>query len=38
MEKQGAEQQIALFYLPETEQKIFALGNWDPLGVLKPSM
>lgn len=26
------DQQIALFYLPDTEQKIFALGNWDPLG------
>ncbi len=26
------EQQVALFYLPETEQKVFAVGNWDPLG------
>ncbi len=26
------EQQIALFYLPDTEEKIFGLGNWDPLG------
>lgn len=25
-------EQVALFYLPETEQKIFALANWDPLG------
>ncbi len=26
------EEQIALFYLPESEQKIFALSNWDPIG------
>lgn len=25
-------QQIALFYLPDTEQQIFALSNWDPCG------
>ncbi|TBR41776.1 nitrite reductase small subunit NirD [Marinomonas agarivorans] len=24
------EQQVAIFYLPKTEQKVFALGNWDP--------
>jgi len=24
--------QVALFYLPDTEQKVFALANWDPLG------
>ena len=29
---QGQEQQVAIFYLPDTEQKLFALGNWDPLG------
>ena len=29
---QGEEKQIALFYLPETEQKVYALDNWDPLG------
>lgn len=23
-------QQYALFYLPDTEQKVFALGNFDP--------
>lgn len=23
-------QQVALFYLPETEQKVFAIGNCDP--------
>jgi len=28
----GEARQIALFYLPDTEQKIFALDNWDPLG------
>ncbi|MBL4674257.1 MAG: nitrite reductase small subunit NirD [Arenicella sp.] len=26
------EQQVALFYMPETEQKIFAISNWDPVG------
>lgn len=25
-------QQIALFLLPDTEQKIFAIENWDPIG------
>ena len=28
----GKEQQIALFYLPDTEQQVFAIGNWDPCG------
>ena len=28
----GQSKQIALFYLPNTQQKIFALDNWDPLG------
>ena len=28
----GQEQQVAIYYLPETEQKLFALGNWDPVG------
>ena len=28
----GQDQQIALFYLPQTEKKVFALSNWDPLG------
>jgi len=32
IEQNGEEQQIALFYLPTTEQKVFAVGNWDPLG------
>lgn len=26
------EQQIALFYMPDTEQKVYAISNWDPLG------
>ncbi len=26
------QEQIALFYLPETSQKVFAIGNWDPCG------
>lgn len=28
----GKEKQVALFYLPDTEQKVFAVDNWDPLG------
>ena len=28
----GQEQQVAIYYLPKTEQKVFALGNWDPIG------
>jgi nitrite reductase (NADH) small subunit len=28
----GEQQQVAIYYLPDTEQKVFALGNWDPLG------
>ncbi len=24
--------QVAIFFLPDSEQKIFALGNWDPIG------
>ena len=26
------QQQIALFYLPTTEKKIYAISNWDPIG------
>ncbi len=26
------DEQVALFYLPNTEQKVYALANWDPLG------
>lgn len=25
-------QQVAIFYLPDEAQKIYAIGNWDPLG------
>lgn len=32
VETGGVEQQIALFYLPDTEKKIFAISNWDPIG------
>ncbi|MBN7796732.1 nitrite reductase small subunit NirD [Parahaliea mediterranea] len=27
-----AGEQVAIFYLPETEQQVFALGNRDPVG------
>ncbi len=27
-----AGKQIALFYVPSSEQKIFAIDNWDPIG------
>ena len=26
------DEQIALFYVPESEEKVFAIGNWDPIG------
>ena len=30
---EGSEQeQVAIFYLPDTEQKVFAINNWDPIG------
>lgn len=25
-------EQIAIFYLPKSEQKVFAISNWDPIG------
>ncbi|WP_461517484.1 nitrite reductase small subunit NirD [Porticoccus sp.] len=25
-------QQVAVFYLPEEEPPVYAIGNWDPLG------
>jgi nitrite reductase (NADH) small subunit len=28
----GEEQQAAIFYLPSTDKKVYALGNWDPIG------
>jgi len=31
-EDDGKQQQIALFYLPDTEQKVYAIDNWDPCG------
>lgn len=24
-------QQVAIFYMPKTEQKVFAIANWDPI-------
>jgi len=32
IDSNGQSKQIALFYLPDTEQQIFALDNWDPIG------
>lgn len=26
------DEQVALFYLPHTDKKIFAISNWDPIG------
>jgi nitrite reductase (NADH) small subunit len=26
------DEQVALFYLPQTDKKIFAISNWDPIG------
>ena len=26
------EEQIAIFYLPNTDEKVFAINNWDPCG------
>ncbi len=28
----GISRQVAVFYLPGTQEKVFALGNWDPIG------
>jgi nitrite reductase (NADH) small subunit len=28
----GEEHQAAIFYLPNTEKQVYALGNWDPIG------
>ncbi|NLU97217.1 nitrite reductase (NAD(P)H) small subunit [Marinomonas sp. UCMA 3892] len=25
-------EQVAVFYVPESDNKIFAIGNWDPIG------
>lgn len=26
------DEQVALFYLPHTDKKVFAIANWDPIG------
>ena len=26
------DEQVALFYLPQSDKKIFAISNWDPIG------
>lgn len=26
------DEQIAIFYLPDTDSKVFAISNWDPIG------
>ena len=26
------DEQVALFYLPHTDKKLFAVSNWDPIG------
>jgi len=28
----GEEQQVAIFHIPDTDNKVFAIGNWDPCG------
>lgn len=28
----GSEQQVAIFHVPNTEQQVYAIANWDPLG------
>ncbi len=28
----GHDEQIAIFYLPSTPEKVFAVSNWDPIG------
>ncbi len=28
----GEEKQLAIFHIPDVEQQVFALANWDPLG------
>ena len=32
VEANGVEHQIAVFYIPESDKKVFAINNWDPLG------
>jgi len=26
------EEQVAIFYIPDSEQQVFAISNWDPIG------
>lgn len=28
----GEEEQVAIFYIPNSDEKIFAVGNYDPIG------
>jgi len=28
----NSQEQIAIFYLPDTPEKVFAINNWDPIG------
>ncbi len=30
--EQGSDEQIAIFHLPNSEEKIYAVGNYDPIG------
>jgi len=32
LQKGIEEQQVALFYLPDTKDQVYAIGNWDPIG------
>lgn len=32
LNEDSSPEQIAIFYLPDTEQKVFGLNNWDPIG------
>lgn len=28
----NVDEQVAIFYLPDTKEKVFAINNWDPIG------
>ena len=30
--QQNSDEQVAIFYLPGTKEKVFAINNWDPIG------
>jgi len=32
LNEDSAPEQVALFYLPETQEKVYAINNWDPIG------